>query len=166
MEYSWKNTSLVYIHRSTSIQHAVGFAYTLHHAEYSWKDYSLVYIQSSVSVQHAIRFTYTLHHVQHARETCQMFVKNYQLCQHYVGLKQVSFRKHRGIRNCVTAAARKRSRSFCQKCRWQVTAKQAYTLRMWICMKWHGAWLHGVDKTCAETAAVSCGTSHTTSVDI
>ena len=28
----------------------------------------------------------------------------------------------------VTAVARKRSRSFCQKCRWQVTAKHAYTL--------------------------------------
>ena len=39
----------------------------------------------------------------------------------------------------VTAVARKRSRSFCQKCRWQVTAKHAYTLRMWLCMKWHGA---------------------------
>ena len=35
----------------------------------------------------------------------------------------------------VTAVARKRSRSFCQKCRWQVTAKHAYTLRMWLCMK-------------------------------
>ena len=32
----------------------------------------------------------------------------------------------------VTAVARKKSRSFCQKCRWQVTAKHAYTLRMWI----------------------------------
>ena len=40
----------------------------------------------------------------------------------------------------VTTVARKRSRSFCQKCRWQVTAKHAYTLRMWLCMKWHGAW--------------------------
>ena len=59
----------------------------------------------------------------------------------------------------VTAVARKRSRSFCQKCRWQVTAKHAYTLRMWLCMKWHGAWLYGVHMTCAETAAVSCGTS-------
>ena len=29
----------------------------------------------------------------------------------------------------------KRSRSFCQKCRWQVTAKHAHTLRMWLCMK-------------------------------
>ena len=38
-----------------------------------------------------------------------------------------------GIR--VTAVARKRPRSFCQKCRWQVTAKHAYTLRMWLCMK-------------------------------
>ena len=32
----------------------------------------------------------------------------------------------------VTAVARKKSRSFCQKCRWQVTAKHAYTLRMWL----------------------------------
>ena len=32
----------------------------------------------------------------------------------------------------VTTVARKKSRSFCQKCRWQVTAKHAYTLRMWI----------------------------------
>ena len=64
----------------------------------------------------------------------------------------------------VTAVARKRSRSFCQKCRWQVTAKHAYTLRMWLCMKLHGAWLYGVHRTCAETAAVSCGTSHASAV--
>ena len=64
----------------------------------------------------------------------------------------------------VTAVARKRSRSFCQKRRWQVTAKHAYTLRMWLCMKWYGAWLYGVHKTCAETAAVSCGTSHANAV--
>ena len=64
----------------------------------------------------------------------------------------------------VTAVARKRSRSFCQKCRWQVTAKLAYTLRMWLCMKWHGTWLYGVHRTCAETAAVSCGTSHASAV--
>ena len=39
-----------------------------------------------------------------------------------------------GIRSTpgVTTVARKKSRSFCQKCRWQVTAKHAYTLRMWI----------------------------------
>ena len=64
----------------------------------------------------------------------------------------------------VTTVARKRSRSFCQKCRWQVTAKHAYTLRMWLCMKWHGAWLYGVHRTCAETAAVSCSTSHASAV--
>ena len=29
----------------------------------------------------------------------------------------------------------------------QVTAKHAYTLRMWLCMKWHGAWLYGVHRT-------------------
>ena len=34
----------------------------------------------------------------------------------------------------VTAVARKRSRSFCQKCRWQVTVKHTYTLCMWLCM--------------------------------
>ena len=64
----------------------------------------------------------------------------------------------------VTTVARKRTRSFCQKCRWQVTAKHAYTLRMWLCMKWHGAWLYGVHRTCTETAAVSCGTSHASAV--
>ena len=40
----------------------------------------------------------------------------------------------------VTAVARKRPRSFCQKRRWQVTTEHAYTLRMWLWMKWHGAW--------------------------
>ena len=48
----------------------------------------------------------------------------------------------------VMAVAHKRSWSFCQKRRWQVTAKQlnAYTLHMWLCMKWHGAWLYGVHR--------------------
>ena len=48
---------------------------------------------------------------------------------------------------CVTAVARKRPQSSCQKRRWQVTAKHAYTLRMWLCTKWHGAWLYGVHRT-------------------
>ena len=43
----------------------------------------------------------------------------------------------------VTAVTRKRSRSFCQKCRWQVTAKEASTLRMWFWMKWHCKHVHG-----------------------
>ena len=43
----------------------------------------------------------------------------------------------------VSAVARKRSRSFCQKCRWQVTAKHAYTLPMWLWMKWHWNLVHG-----------------------
>ena len=47
----------------------------------------------------------------------------------------------------VTAVACKRPRSFCQKHRWQVTAKHAYNLHMWLCMKWHGAWLYGVHRT-------------------
>ena len=50
----------------------------------------------------------------------------------------------------VTAVARKGPRSLCQKCRWQVTAKHAYTLRMWLCMKGHGAWLYGVHRTRRE----------------
>ena len=62
---------------------------------------------------------------------------------------------------CVTAVARKRSRSFCQKCRWQVTAKHTYTLHVAL----HDvAWLYGVHRTCTETAAVSCGTSHASAV--
>ena len=64
----------------------------------------------------------------------------------------------------VTAVAHKRSQSFCQKCQWQVTAKHAYTSRVWLCMKWHGAWLYDVHRTCAEMAAVSCGTSHASAV--
>ena len=50
----------------------------------------------------------------------------------------------------VTTVARKRPRSFCPKSRWQVTAKYAYTLCMWLCMKWHGAWLYGVHRTHRE----------------
>ena len=64
----------------------------------------------------------------------------------------------------VTALARKTSRSFYQKRRWQVTARHACTLRVWLCMKWHGAWFCGVHRTCAETAALSCGTSHASAV--
>ena len=43
----------------------------------------------------------------------------------------------------VTAVARKRSWSFWQKCRWQVTAKHTYTLPMWLWMKWHCNLVHG-----------------------
>ena len=31
-------------------------------------------------------------------------------------------------------------------------------------MKWHGAWLYGGHRTCAKTAAISCGTSHASAV--
>ena len=64
----------------------------------------------------------------------------------------------------VTAVARnERSGSFCQKCWRQVTAKHAFTLGMWLCMKWRDM-AHGcmVYTERAETAAVSRGTSHVT----
>ena len=61
----------------------------------------------------------------------------------------------------VTAVTRKRPRSFCQKCRWQVTAKHAYTLCMWLCMKWHGCMVY-TERT--QMAAISCGTSHASAV--
>ena len=67
----------------------------------------------------------------------------------------------------VTAVARKRPRSFCQRCRWQVTAKHAYNLHMWLCMKWHSTWLYGVHRTHQDwlsLAADSCGTSHASAV--
>ena len=71
----------------------------------------------------------------------------------------------------VTAVARKRPRSFCQKCRWQVTAKHAYTWRMWLCMKWYGARFYGVHRTRRDGSSFMwhqpcqrC--EYTTSVDI
>ena len=71
----------------------------------------------------------------------------------------------------VTTGARKRPRSFCQKCRWQVTAKYACTLRMWLCMKWHGVWFYGVHRMRRDGSSFMwhqpcqrC--KHTTSVDI
>ena len=36
---------------------------------------------------------------------------------------------------CVSAVAHKGPLSFCQKCRWQVTAKHACILCTWLCMK-------------------------------
>ena len=64
----------------------------------------------------------------------------------------------------VTAVARKISRSFCQRCRWQVTAKHAYTVTYvavhevtWSMVVW-------CTHDFAETAAVSCGTSHASAV--
>ena len=71
-----------------------------------------------------------------------------------------------GIRSTpsVTAVARKRSRPFCLKGRWQVIAKHACTLRTWLCMELHGAWLYGAHRTCAQTAAVSHGTSRVSAV--
>ena len=39
------------------------------------------------------------------------------------------------VQTSVPAIARKRSQSLCPKCRWRVTAKHAYTLRMQLCMK-------------------------------
>ena len=65
----------------------------------------------------------------------------------------------------ITAVARERSWSFCQKCRQLVTAKHAYTLCMWLCMKWHGAWLYGVHRTCMGHQPCQC-CKYTTSVDI
>ena len=64
----------------------------------------------------------------------------------------------------VTAVTRKRSRSFCQKCRWQVTAKHAYT--PYVCgFAWSDN-VHGcmVYTERAETAAVSRSTSHASTV--
>ena len=56
--------------------------------------------------------------------------------------------------------ARKRPRSFCQKCRWQVIVKNMHA--PYVCgFAWSGM-VHGcmVYTERAETAAVSCGTSH------
>ena len=66
----------------------------------------------------------------------------------------------------VTAVAHKRSWSFCQKYRWQVTAKHTCTLHMWLCIKWrdlvHSCMAYTAE--CAKTAAVPLGTSHVTTM--
>ena len=64
---------------------------------------------------------------------------------------------------CVTAVAPKRFLSFCQNCRRQVTAKlpcmhPRYMASNKVTLK-TDAWMYGVHRTCAETAAVSRGTS-------
>ena len=43
----------------------------------------------------------------------------------------------------ITAVAPKRSRSFCQRCRWQVTAKHTCTLALWLWMNSHNKLVHG-----------------------
>ena len=71
---------------------------------------------------------------------------------------------------CVTKVAHKRSWSFCQKCRWQVTAKHTSTLCMWLNLHevtWHG--VHnapislGMHQPCNNQTILD---THTTSVDI
>ena len=52
----------------------------------------------------------------------------------------------------VTTVARKKSRSFCQKCRCQVTAKHAYTLRMWILLNRASAFGHNLSLICQMTS--------------
>ena len=44
---------------------------------------------------------------------------------------------------CVSAVACKRSWSFCQKCRWQITAKHTCTLPLWLWMHWHCKLVNG-----------------------
>ena len=63
----------------------------------------------------------------------------------------------------VTTLARKRSQSICQKCRWQVTAKHARTLRMRLCIKWcdrvHGCMVYA-EHTKITLATCCCWTWH------
>ena len=63
----------------------------------------------------------------------------------------------------ITAVVRKRSQSLCQNCRWQVTDNR-HTL--YVCSFAWSDMVHGcmVYTERAETAAVSCGTSHASAV--
>ena len=67
----------------------------------------------------------------------------------------------------VTTVACKRSRSFCQKCRWQVTAKHAYTLPMWLWMKWHCnlCMVEWCTQNFRRNGSISRGTSHATTTE-
>ena len=70
----------------------------------------------------------------------------------------------------VTTIAGKRSRSFCHKCRWQVTAKHTYTLPMWLSMKWHcklvHSWMVYTEPACTSYATTKDRYQYTASVDI
>ena len=76
----------------------------------------------------------------------------------------------------VTAVTRKRSRAFCQKCRWRVTDKHTSTLRIWLCMKWqdmvHGCMVHtelaryGSSFTWHQPVTTKPRCKYTASVDI
>ena len=65
---------------------------------------------------------------------------------------------------CVSAIAckTKRSQSFCLKCRWSVAAQHTLCMWLWISGTVNSAWLYDVHRTCTETPAVLCGTSHRT----
>jgi len=67
---------------------------------------------------------------------------------------------------CVTTLACKRSWLFCQKCRWQVITKHACI--PYICGFAWSDMVHAcmVYTECTETVAVSCGTSHVSTVSI
>ena len=51
----------------------------------------------------------------------------------------------------VTAESHTKCRSFCQKCRWQVTSKHSSTLCMWHPVRWHyklvHGWMYGAHRT-------------------
>ena len=59
---------------------------------------------------------------------------------------------------CVTTVTHKRSQSFCQKCKWQVTATHTCTLHVWLQMKWHMNW-------CRVSLAAARKQQMSTSVD-
>ena len=59
----------------------------------------------------------------------------------------------------VTAVALKWFRSFCQKCRWQVTAKHTYTLPNWCMVEW-------CTQNMRRNGSNSCGTSHATTEEL
>ena len=79
--------------------------------------------------------------------------KHISMCIHYLGyhVRNSEWQTHFNVYTLsrypfhprITAVARKRSWSVCQKSGWQVTAKHTYTLPMWLWMKWHCKLVHG-----------------------
>ena len=61
----------------------------------------------------------------------------------------------------VTAVARKRSRSFCQRCRWQVTAKHVYT---YVCGFAWSDMEHGCMVYTERAGMAAVGTNHVNAV--
>ena len=103
-----------YLHTTCNISHSSLYLHTFCNISHS-----SLYLHTSCNISHSSLYLHT----------------SYNLCV-------ISFFGIRSTPVLPQEHVKDPGQSVCQKCRWQVTAKHACTLRVWLCMKWHGAWLY------------------------